>query len=271
MSKTLTAPVTGPLTVAIHADGLDVEVAASNDITTARIELKGPDDLLKEARAEMNGPEQWDVILPEIPGGDGTTIIQSGGSVHISSGRVSRGSVVIGHHQSFSGPVIMTGGRGRVIVDGVDVTEAVRSGDGAVSSEAPRAKLLVPAGSSLDLKTGDGDIVVTGALNSVQAETQSGDISVASSKVLNARSMSGNITAEGTSLAHVKTMSGNVNLQGASGATTAKSMSGSITVHALASINVQAESMSGNVNTTSAAGCRPVVDARSMSGRVRTS
>ena len=160
-------------------------------------------------------------------------------------------------------------GGGRVVVNGVDVTDVVNSRGGGDAGPV-RVAVRLPAGSSAEADVDAGEIRVSGPVNHVAASTASADVSVAEAQSLNARTASGDIRAGITGAATVRTASGDVTITCAHGDTGADTASGDIRVHCMAAIRVSARSASGDIRVTAASGIRPRVRARSMSGHVGT-
>lgn len=250
MTKTLTtSPASsGPLTVAVRATGLDLQVIADNSVKNPVAELSGPEKILDQVRADRSG-NTWTLTWPKSAGGGGrSTVVVGNGTVMTSS----------------------FGRNNRVTVNGVDITNLINEQQGADGGPL-RAVIRVPSGSALDAELSSGEITTSGGLNSVSTRTQSADLSCNGMVAqLQASSQSGDVTAEHSGIASVSTMSGDVNLNGARGTVTASAMSGDIRVHALESVMVNASTMSGDVRVTAAPGARPHVSGRSMSGHVRT-
>lgn len=246
---TFEAPHAGPISFSTDADFLILEVATADEYAVGTVELTGPDDVLEAATMSVARGE-WTLNLPRVPGSrGGTTIIQSGGSVYMSGG------IQVGHF-----------GGGRVVVNGVDVTSLVN----AATPEPLRARVFLPAGSSLSAGISAGAIRTTGILAAVSASTASADLEVDEVGILQARAASGDIYAgRVTGHASMSTASGDITVGEAFGAIDASAASGDITVHA-GSVAVTARAASGDIRVTAMPGCEPLVRARSMSGRVRT-
>lgn len=250
MTKTLTtSPASsGPLTVAVRATDLDLQVIADGSVKNPVAELSGPEKLLDQVRADRSG-NTWTLTWPKSAGGGGrSTIVVGNGTVMTSS----------------------FGRNNRVTVNGVDITNLINEQQGADGGPL-RAVIRVPAGSALDAELSSGAIETRGRFAAVSTQTQSADLFCDGPfGQLQASSQSGDVTAEDTGPVSASTMSGDVNLNGARGTVTASAMSGDVRVHALESVMVNASTMSGDVRVTAAPGARPQVSGRSMSGRVRT-
>ena len=257
MSRRFSTRTRGTITLAVSASYLELEVTTDPYATEATAEVTGPDEVLDKIREETRG-DTWSLAFPRTPGGhQGGTIIQSSGSMMISGGvSMSGGNVYIGGGR----------GRGRVIVNGVDVTDMVN----ANTPEPLRAVVTLPAGSSLDVRIESGDIAVRGAISQLSADTTSADIRAEAAGSLRARSISGDVSCDGVSgPSNVHTVSGDVDLT-AGGNVNAETTSGDIHVHATESVAVDAGSVSGDIRVTADRGVRPDVRGRSVSGRVRT-
>jgi DUF4097 and DUF4098 domain-containing protein YvlB len=249
LNKTFTTSPGRDLTVAVKAGYLELEVIAG-DTDRPAAEVSGPEKTVSAVTEHRSG-NTWSLTWPADAGsGRGTTII-SGGNMMFTS---------------------VIGGRiaGRVMVDGVDITDMINKARGGDSGPV-RAVLRVPAGTVLDAEVDTGSIVTHGTLAGVRARTMSADVTCEGPVgQIEASTQSGDVKAEDTGAVQAATMSGDIRLSGAAGAVSARTMSGDISVHAADSIRVTADSMSGDVRVTAAPGARPSVSGRSMSGRVRT-
>lgn len=255
--KTLRAPARGRLTLGVKAGALILDVTASRQVTTATAELAGPEKIISNVSSRKEGGA-WVISLPDTVY-RGVTVFS--GRRHVSSviSGGNFGSTVI---QS-GGPIIMGGGR--VVVNGVDVTDMVNGPD------AGPVKLTVrlPAGSSLDVDVRAGSIRCCGPLDSVTAETAAADVEVEQAGGLDAHSSSGDIrVGRLAGPAQVSASSGDIVIHEAAGAVTANASSGDITIHCTAAVSVSARTSSGDVRVTAVHGVVPRVRARSSSGRV---
>jgi hypothetical protein len=250
LNKTLTTSPGRDLTVTVKAGYLELEVIADG-VDRPSVEVSGPEKAVS-AITERRSGNTWSLTWPADVGGigRGTTII-SGGNMTFTS---------------------VIGGRiaGRVMVDGVDITDMINKARGGDNSPV-RAVLRVPVGTMLDAEVDTGRIVTRGTLAGVRARTMSADVTCEGPvRQLEASTQSGDVKAEDTGTVQAATMSGDIRLSRAAGAVSARTMSGDISVYAADSIRVTADSMSGDVRVTAAPGARPSVSGRSMSGRVRT-
>lgn len=233
----------GPVTLDLSLSAGRITVTVETDRTRAEAWLvtadeDGPSaDAVLDARLTADG-FRLTVDVPDVPGGS-TTVVQSGGSVHVTqSATVVRGSM--------TGLVI---GGGDVFVNGQRVTG--NSGIVVARGGSPiHLHVKVPVGSSVSARTRSADVVTAGLLASVSARTTSGDVQVDAATTVRANTMSGDVTIESL------TGPGLVN-----------TMSGDIRAHGSESAELSASSMSGDIRTTGSVR----VDASSMSGRVRRS
>lgn len=251
LSKQMRAPRSGPVTFAVSADMLWLEVGTDPRITTATAEVTGPPEVTSAVRESMSG-STWSLAWPRTGRSGGITI--GGGNY---------GATVIsgGSYQN-----IMMGG-GRIVVNGVDVTSAVS----AAQPEPLRAVVRLPVGSSIEVRITAGSVTANGPLAHVRAETTSADLEIATVGTIEARSISGDIEvgmAVGT--ARLSSTSGDITVGDARSPVNAHSISGDISVHATQAITVDANAVSGDVRVTSDPGVRPDVHGHSVSGRVRT-
>lgn len=261
-TRNLAASARGPLTLSLRAGMADVTVTASRDVPLALALITGPEDVVDGVTERMRGGE-WEITLPGTD--SGATVISSyGGGRTVIRGRVNSGVIIGG--DNYGSTVIQAGGR--VVVNGVDVSDVVNARGG--DNTPLRVAVLLPAGSSLETEASSGDLRASGPLDRVIASSSSGDVHVAESRSLRAKTASGDIDADRTGTADVRSMSGSAVISAASGDVDADTMSGSIVVHCTAAVRVSARSMSGSVRVTADRGVMPRVSARSMSGRVST-
>jgi hypothetical protein len=242
----------GPVTLAVDAEVLWLEVTADRSVRTATAEVTGPAEVAEKASAKMEGGT-WTLTLPR-------TGRRQGGISIVSYGGGS--SVITGG--DFYDSVMQVGGR--IVINGVDVTQAVRAG----TPEPLRAVVRLPAGSSLTACVDSGAVIAAGALDRADAETVSAGIRVEEVREFCGRSISGDVAAEMvTGSAMLRATSGDISLI-AAGPVEAESVSGDIRVHLTRQAIVRARSVSGDIRVTADSGIRPDVRARSVSGRVRT-
>ena len=162
----------------------------------------------------------------------------------------SAGSVIIGG--PFTGAVRM--GRGRVIVNGVDVTAAVA----AAAPEPVRLAVTLPAGSAVAAEVGAGMLTVRGELPAAEVTTTSADVDIDITEDARVRTVSGDITARTVaSSAHLRSVSGDIGIDAAAGPVTAETTSGDITVHAAEPVTIDAASVSGDIRVTAGPGVCP--------------
>jgi hypothetical protein len=253
-SKQFTTTKTGAITCAMDAEILELQVTVDPSVRIAIAEITGPADVIDKIQATMNG-STWKLSFPRTGrgGGGNVSIIQTGRGVS---------SVIRGG--TFHGSIIQSSGR--VVVNGVDVTDYVNAGQ----PEPLRAAVRLPANSSLLAQVDAGVVTVTGTADRVDAESVSADISVGDVREFHARAISGDISADRVfGSASVRTTSGDIELTTA-GRVDADAVSGDIQVHCVAPVTVSAHAVSGDVRVTANPGVRPDVRARSVSGRVRT-
>jgi Putative adhesin len=177
---------------------------------------------------------------------------------------ISGGSVVVGSVMSFTN---LGRAHGRIVVDGVDVTDVVR----ASRPEPLTVRARLPQGSSLMARLTAGNIAAQGALARAQLDTTSADAEIQAAQSVQARSVSGDISVGVCGgPADLSATSGDIEIEDARGAVRAASTSGDVRVHVTQSVHVDARTISGNVRVTAPAGVRPQVSGHSISGRVRT-
>lgn len=272
--RKLTNDEGAPVVLKLRAGYAAVRLRVDDDARTAAVTLTGPQDCLDKV-TETSRPGNWDIRIPNDGGGGSiqvnsfssaggrATIIRSGGGGTVIHG----GSMVIGD-------ISMGGGRsstGRVVVDGVDVTEYVRGqhGSGAGDGTGLTADIVLPAGSSADLRVDEGDVTLTGELDA-QVETSGANVTVIGvlkSGMIKTRNADVNVQSGGD--VTLETHNGNIDLDDAHGQTMVTTHNGNARVHATASIPVMASSHNGDVNVTRAPGTSPKVMATTHNGRVR--
>jgi len=137
----------------------------------------------------------------------------------------------------------------RLVSKDKDVLEAVF--DGQTTLPSGQVRLLVPAGSKVELHTQSGDIKVRDLKAEARVRSLSGDIKISGALGLDVRTVSGDLNLEGAGNMRVKTVSGDVQVhdQRTSGGAT-----------------IELETTSGDVRWSGVcgAGCR--LSASSMSG-----
>jgi Putative adhesin len=259
MSATRLATGPGLQRVTVKADYLTLTILNCAPGEEPGLEMDGPQDVTGKVRADRDGGT-WRLTWPAGSGGGSGGVFIGNGGTQVNS--FTGGGVHIGR---------MSGG-GRVVVNGVDVTDYVRqqSGQGAGGGELT-AVLRVPAGTEVSAEVNAGSVTARGSFAALRAVTQSADVDCSAAVVgsLDASTQSGDVEAGATGPAMIATMSGDIEVTGARGAVQAQAMSGDVEVHVTESVMVNARSMSGDVRVTKASGTSPTVTASSMSGRVR--
>lgn len=262
-TKELRAPASGPLTVSLRAGMAYAEIIASAGVTTATAEISGPQDVIDGTRERMSGGA-WEIVLPDDATG-GTMIVSSRGGRTVIRGNVTSGVVIGGGSR---GTVIQSAGR--VVVNGVDVTDVVSSRSGGDTGPV-RVTVRLPAGSSLETDIGTGHVRCRGPLAAITAESLSADLEAEEAAGIRAHSTSGDIrVGHLTGQAALSATSGDITVIDAAGTVDAHATSGDIAIHCTAPVAVSAYATSGDVRVTAARGVQPRVRARSVSGDVRT-
>jgi hypothetical protein len=192
------------------------------------------------------------LVLPAEPA-TGANVIRVGNNITISS--VGYGTVVTGDSMTF------VNGR---LVGGTNIRTVA-------AAEPVRMFVTLPAGSRIDARMKAGKLTVRGHLHEVRFNSAAADIDAESVGYLRARTMSGDIiAAKLTGASAVRTMSGDIAIDEALDPVTAQTMSGNITIGTSEDIDIDADSMSGNITVRPYGGANPDVRAHSMSGNVRT-
>lgn len=269
-TRTLTLDTREPVALKLRAGYAILSIKVIQDAAKSEIILKGSQKILDQVTENLNSGT-WNVRIPNEgsvgsiqinsfrQGGHVSTVIGGSGTV------ISGGSVVIG---SVGG----RGGRGPVIVDGVDVTGYVREQRGAGKAEDAEltAEVLLPAGSHIGLDVADGDVKVWGDLEEASVETKNASVTLSGLlKSGTIRSRNGNIHVHAGREVTLETHNGDIDLDSARGQTMVTTHNGNARVHAAASIPVMATSHNGDVDVTKAAGTSPRVMATTHNGRVR--
>lgn len=262
----------GVAEITVHAeDRRDIAVtlvpASSTDTVAA--------DLIERAEATAHD-DTFRVTVPRPASGTRlgqTTVVRSGGSVHISS-NVVRG-VVIG---DCNGVTIVNG----QVIGGSGTTVIGDSTGGSI-----RATVRVPRYCAADIRTDIADTTTHGPLGDLTYRSESGDLYVESTTLLQASSTSGDITAEvavdatvtttsgdirvdATRTAMLSSVSGDVRVTHARGQVNCRAISGDISVHAVADTDLHATTVSGDIRVTHAPGVSMLARRiKSVSGRVR--
>jgi hypothetical protein len=138
----------------------------------------------------------------------------------------------------------------KLVPHGTDRMEA--EFDGQPTLRDGRARLTLPRGSSVDLKTVSGDISVDGL---------GGELRV--------RSISGNVRARATTATEIRTVSGDISAEGVGGDLRLKSVSGQTRVSTTAAApRVEFESVSGDLRFTGTCGARCRLGLSTLSGQL---
>ncbi|MEU8547808.1 DUF4097 family beta strand repeat-containing protein [Streptomyces roseoverticillatus] len=253
--RTFTPETTGPVVLGLDLPMGVIDVQVFESVTTAGVVLVTDDesgpaaDAVTRARSSQNG-QAMTVEVPEI----GSNVITQ----TVQGGRIVQNMGVV--HGTVVGAVIIGG---RVVSGG---------GTGMVTVSPIRARVTLPAGSSLGIVSQSSDARVYGDVEQVEFRSISGDLHVQAVRHLNASTTSGDVMvgrAANRLTAH--SVSGDITVEryhgvGADLSTT----SGDISVMALgqASGALRAHSVSGDVTVAGAGALQ--LSARSVSGRVRT-
>jgi hypothetical protein len=132
-------------------------------------------------------------------------------------------------------------------------------------------ELEIPAGSSLDWHSASGDLVAQGSYQVVEGQTASGDVIVESADSVRARSASGDVAVSSiTAGADLKSASGDVAIGSARGDVALDSVSGDIDGGFTGAGKLKAHSVSGDIVVSVAQGFLVTVDAKSLSGDLRS-
>jgi hypothetical protein len=266
VNEPISAEQAGPINLSLNVPVGSIEVIGE-EIDVAEVTLRPlieddqvAIDMIKAARVSHTGRALF-VEVPQPPGGASNVHSVIAGNVTdvIMCGNITGGVIVSGNNN------ITIGGR--------QMVNAVSIGSGGAVVAVAR----VPFGSSVQVQTLSADARVRttpfpgeNRLASVDVRSTSGDLQVEGVDRVRAQTISGDITSRGATLLRVKSTSGDVRAEGSRGNVEVKTISGDIDVYCLTSLNVVANSVSGDINVNSSGEARPTVSARSISGDVRT-
>lgn len=234
-TNVIKAASSGPITVDLRLVAGLVEVTVQ-DCQRAQVELSTSDG---------NGPAADAVRKP--------TVVDSAAQLRVDA--TVRGNAVHGGGMHGGIQVNNFGGvqvAGNVYGDVIQVG-GVRYGSmhscGPSHSISPIiARVVLPTGSSLVVDATSADVLVRGPLGKAQVETVSGRIELGLVRDL-----------------HAETVNGSISIGELAGDGYAKTVSGSVVVHAGGPHRLTAETISGNITAP-----HPIrLDGRSVSGRVR--
>lgn len=251
MKTSYIADQSGRLTCDVDLPAGVVRVMVDPDADRARVTVSttaesGPAPDLVAAARFTETPGRLAVRLPEPDaGGIHQTVIGDGyGGVSV----VQSAGVVFG---TVSGVVVDGAGIMHVggNVAGGNLTVIGRT-NAFIHTAPVVVQVVLPPGCCLVARTRSADVLTFGDLAGVDAKTMSGDIHVG-----------------GVQTPRLETMSGDISIRALTGDGRVKTMSGDIQITTTDPVHVSAQSMSGDITVDG-----PVsdLDARSMSGRVRT-
>lgn len=294
-TRTITAPVSGPTTVDLALLGLtgEITVSADPECSTARIEIDTSEDTGEVAAAVTAADLRWDQRGALVAHAQGHDTGDIGTTTFV---RTARGNTVTQSFGTIRGRVV-----GMVIGDvhgDLNISgNRIGRAQAVVDTPAPvfaRITVRVPAGSTVIARTQTADFHTSGALATVAATTESGDITVSTEGVaidqVTASTQSGTITVGIASTVTADTMTGGVDIDRAV-TVAAKTMTGSIHIRELlhladlssmtgdlhAHVNnggarLSANTLSGNVRITAEPHAAADLDARatSLNGHVTT-
>ncbi|GAB3115813.1 hypothetical protein GCM10027160_23740 [Streptomyces calidiresistens] len=212
--------------------------------------------------------------------GRGTHVVQNFGTV---TGRVVGlqigGNVVGGNINVGGGDVFVNGvrvsGQNATIIQGsapIEITATVPEGSSLLARTHSADVRAEGAILNVSAHTQSGD-VTTGHAAKVTASTQSGDVRVEKAAHINAKTQSGSLRLGRTDVVEGSSMSGDITISDFGGTAHLKNMSGDIRIHATAGGDITASTMSGDVTVTATQDALTDdlnVQANSMSGRVNT-
>lgn len=256
--RTFAMDSTGPAVLDLELPVGAIEVQVLDSATSASVVLRTEDesgpaaDAVRDARSSEDG-QTLRVRVPEV---HGSVIMQS-----VAGGRVihNTGVISIGSGNVTSMVVV----NGRVISGGVTNVPTV---------SGVTARVVLPRGSSLEVRSKSADLHAVGSLNSAAFTSISGGAHFDAVRELHASTTSGDVSADGiTTRATVRSVSGDIDLYRYSGGSAdLTSTSGDVTVAATGSASgaLRANTVSGDIRVRD--GRHLDVRTRSVSGAVRT-
>lgn len=192
MNTTFTATADQIQTLAITAPTARVRVIASEETTTATLEISGPAETVRDADVALHGG-MWSLVLPSQTTAAGGTVTNT-----------ANGTTTV--FQSGSGMVV---GSGTVIVNGVRVSGTVQQ------SEPVTVTAHVPRNIRLSATVDSGSLRTLGYLREVAAWATSGTVYVADAGAVQASATSGDITVSHVDTTAVaSSTSGDVDVRG---------------------------------------------------------
>jgi hypothetical protein len=255
-SRTISAKSGGPLSFSVKGEFTKATVHVGG-VSRAEVTLStadGEDSPSVKAidRAAWSSRNSWDHLeVPEVPGMPGaggvtSTVYQSGGSMIV---RQSGGAVA----GSLTG-VMMTGGGGDIVVNGVRITpellqEAAKK-QGVQTSTGIELVVRLPESSSLKVETGHSPFAVEGAaLQEVIFKARNGDLLLdVPVKSVEFDSHNGDLRSDRQiSALEADTHNGNISVGHLHGSGSATAHNGNIYLVAMASGTVRAKAHNGNV------------------------
>jgi hypothetical protein len=130
-------------------------------------------------------------------------------------------------------------------------------------------KVILPAGSSCEIRTASADVRCTGELASLTAGTASGNLAAEMiTELADVKTASGDVNLTRTRAAHVTTASGDVRVSRVEEEVTAKSASGDVWIEAAFGGLAEAQTVSGDIRVGVARGRDVYLDISTISGDV---
>ncbi|SDM63255.1 Putative adhesin [Lentzea albidocapillata subsp. violacea] len=266
----------GRVDLALDVAHGSVEVWASESYEDAQIVLSPLEPSDTEAArliADVAVTESGDRLSVRLPRPRGAS---SGGMTVVRSGRGVVVSQTFGDVH-FGGTVV-----GATIVNG----QIVSGGGVFASAGGVRVQVRLPLGSTLSVESETASVVTTGSLprlrfrstsgdltadrvDLVDVDTTSGDVSVAYVRTAHVHTISGDVELGASDDVVVNTTSGDVDVAELVKTAGVRSVSGDISVHAVAPSSVDANSVSGDIRISAERGVLVASNTRTVSGRVR--
>lgn len=252
--KRLTHSVSGPVSLVLGLAVGEVEVVAEGreDAVVELSPVVAGDEVAEDLIARAEGSSRGEVFEVRVPYPEpvhiGSTTFGPGAAGTVTAVFSGSGSVTV-----FNGPVVSGG----AVVHQVSTGGAVR-----VVARVPMRSVLCTETLSASVRAGDG-------LREVEAQSKSGAVEVGAVEQVSAHTISGAVRVGESADVAVKTVSGSIRVLRLTGSAQAKTVSGSVDIHAAGDSRVQAKTVSGSIEVTAADGARVQCHTKTVSGRVR--
>jgi hypothetical protein len=199
--RALTSTHSGPITLDLtqHTGRIGIAVNPLAKTTTVTVTTAAEDGPSADGVRDATFTESGSRLTVNVPTSGG-----NGGGMVISGGNVIVGGYV--------------GGSGRIVINGVDVTDVVNKGGSGGRSTEVVTNVVLPAGSEVLLSTHSAKVTVRGTLRALDFGGTSGDLRVESVGDLDVHFTSGDaVIAEVTGRLNANLTSGDLRVDAYSG------------------------------------------------------